>query len=168
MILVLIGYRGTGKSTVGKRLASQLGLRYLSMDKEIEKRASLTIPQIVESAGWDRFRDLESELARELGSLDDLVLDTGGGVVERPENLQSLHAKAKVFWLKASAETVVSRIRHGSQRPALTAGKSFTEEVEEILERRTPLYRAASHYEVDTDDRTPLQVVEEILKILGR
>jgi shikimate kinase len=168
MMLVLIGYRGTGKSTVGKRLASHLGLRYLSMDKEIEKRAELTIPQIVERFGWDRFRDLESALARELGDSDDLVLDTGGGVVERPENLPSLKAKAKVIWLKASTETVVARISHGTHRPALTAGKSFTEEVAEILERRTPLYRAAAHYEVDTDDRTPLQVVEEILKLLGR
>jgi shikimate kinase len=165
MILVLIGYRGTGKSTVGRILAKHLGMRYLSMDREIEKKAGMTTPEIVEKFGWERFRDLESEVARELSSLDNIILDTGGGVIERPENIAALQAKATVFWLKASAETVVARIQAGTQRPALTSGKSFTEEVAEVLERRTPIYQSAAHHQIDTDDCSPLQIADEILRI---
>jgi shikimate kinase len=165
MILVLIGYRGTGKSTVGEVLSKRLGMRYICMDHEIEKKAGMTTPEIVAQYGWQKFRDIESEVTRELTWFDNFILDTGGGVIERPENIKDLQTNAAVFWLKATIETVIARIQTGTQRPALTSGKTFIEEVAEVLERRTPIYQSAAHYEIDTDDSTPEQVAERIIEI---
>jgi shikimate kinase len=165
MNIVLIGYRGTGKSVVGKLLASRLGMAYIGMDAAIVKKAGMSIPEIVAQHGWPHFRDLESAEARELAGEDGLVIDTGGGVIERPENVEVLQQNALVFWLRASVATIVTRIEGGTERPALTAGKSFTEEVAEVLERRTPLYRSAAHHEIDTDPLTPEQVAGRIIEI---
>jgi shikimate kinase len=167
MNLVLVGYRGTGKSTVGKLLANRLGMRYVSMDDEITKKATMSIPEIVAQYGWDKFRDLESELARELTGQDGLVVDTGGGVIERQENVNSLRTNALVFWLRASVNTITSRIQGGTARPALTSGKTFIEEVADVLEIREPKYKAAAHHEIDTDDTEPSQLADSIIKIWG-
>ncbi len=163
MILVLIGYRGTGKSHVGRILAERLRIPYIGMDGEIVRRAGMPIPEIVEKCGWPGFRDLESELVRELSARDDIIVDTGGGVIERPENIEALRQNACIVWLKASVETIVARIQGCTERPSLTAGKTFTEEVAEVLERRTPLYRSAAHHEIDTDDLTPEQIADEVI-----
>jgi shikimate kinase len=166
MNIVLIGYRGTGKSHVGHLLGKQFGRKVVSMDAEIVKTAGMPIPQIVEKYGWDRFRDLETAEARKLAGQDRLIIDCGGGVIERPENTEILQQNANVFWLQASVESIVARIKDGTQRPALVEGKTFTEEVAEVLERRTPLYRVAAHHEIDTDNRTPQQVAEQIVSLL--
>jgi len=165
MNIVLIGYRGTGKSEVGALLAKRLGRAYIGMDAAIVKRAGMSIPEIVEKHGWPHFRDLETAEARELAGQDNLVIDTGGGVIERPENVAVLQTNALVFWLKASVATIVARIEGGTERPALTSGKTFTEEVTEVLERRTPLYKSAAHFEIDTDPLTPEQIVGRIVEI---
>jgi len=165
MNIVLIGYRGTGKSVVGAVLAGRLGMRYVGMDAAIVERAGMPIPEIVEKQGWPGFRDLESAEARELAGLDHLIIDTGGGIIERPENIKTLQKNATIFWLKARVETIVARIQGDSQRPALTAGKIFTEEVAEVLERRAPKYKSAAHYEIDTDELTPDQIADKIIEI---
>lgn len=165
MNLVLIGYRGTGKSEVGALLATRLGMSCIGMDAAIVKRAGMSIPEIVERYGWPTFRDLESEEARELSGGDNLIIDTGGGVIERPENIAALQKNARIFWLKASVETVVSRIQGDTERPALISGKTFTEEVAEVLERRLPKYREAAQYEIDTDGSTPNQIADRIAEI---
>jgi len=163
MNIVLIGYRGTGKSHVGFLLAKQLEMRVVSMDAEIVKQSGMGIPEIVEQYGWTEFRDRETAEARKLAGCDGLIIDCGGGVIERSENVEILQQNARVFWLKASVETVVSRIKDDTERPALVEGKTFTEEVAEVLERRTPLYKNAAHYEIKTDTRTPQQVANEIV-----
>ena len=165
MNVVLIGYRGTGKSVVGAILARRLGMGYIGMDAAIVERAGMAIPDIVEKHGWPGFRDLESAQARELAGLDNLIIDTGGGVIERPENIEALQKSAMIFWLKARVDTIVSRIEGDTQRPSLTSGKSFTEEVAEVLERRVPKYRSAAHHEIDTDELTPEQIADRIIEI---
>jgi len=167
MNIVLIGYRGTGKSHVGCLLSQRLDMKLVSMDAEIVRQAGKSIPQIVEEHGWPHFRDLETAEARRLADHDGLVIDCGGGVIERTENSTILKLNAQVFWLKASVTTIIDRIKHDTQRPALTSGKSFTEEVAEVLERRTPLYQNAADYTIDTDTLTPLQVADAILDHLG-
>lgn len=166
MNIVLIGYRGTGKSEVGKLLAKRLNRTLVNMDAEIVKQAGKSIPEIVDQHGWEYFRDLESAEARQLADLDKLVIDCGGGVIERDENISILQRNAKVFWLKASVATIVSRIEGDTQRPALIAGKTFTEEVAEVLERRTPKYRNAAHLTIDTDPFSPEQIAEQIIALL--
>jgi shikimate kinase len=168
MNIVLIGYRGTGKSVVGELLARRLLMPYVGMDATIVARAGISIPEIVEQSGWPNFRDIESELARELAERDNIIIDTGGGVIERPENIEALQKNACIIWLKASVATIVARIQGNSERPALTTGKTFTEEVAEVLERRTPLYASAAQYEIDTDASTPEQIADKIIAIWAK
>jgi len=168
MNIVLIGYRGTGKSHVGRLLAEKLSFPYVSIDKAIVLRAGLSIPEIVERYGWPGFRDRESLEVREMAVWDSIVIDAGGGVIERPENVELLRGNGCIVWLKASVETIVSRIKGNDERPALTAGKTFTEEVAEVLERRTPLYRAAAMYEIDTDALEPGEIADMIIKIFQK
>jgi shikimate kinase len=143
-------------------------MRCIAMDAEIVNKAGMSIPEIVEQFGWPGFRDRESAEARDLASRDHIIIDTGGGIIERPENIEVLQKNACVIWLKASVETIVARIQGGTERPALTQGKTFTEEVAEVLERRTPRYRSAAHYEIDTDKVTPEEIVETIIDIVKK
>ena len=167
MNIVLIGYRGTGKSEVGALLAERLGMRCIAMDAEIVRKAGMPVPEIVAKFGWPGFRDRESEEARELAGCDNVIIDTGGGIIERPENIEVLQQNACMIWLKASVATIVARIEGGSERPPLTEGKTFTEEVAEVLERREPKYRSAAHHEIDTDELTPMQIAELIVEFAG-
>lgn len=162
MNIVLIGYRGTGKSHVGRILAERFDRPLVSMDAEIVKTAGKPIPEIVAESGWAAFRDLETAEARKLTGADNLVIDCGGGVIERPENVEILRSNALVFWLRADVETIVARIQDDNQRPALVAGKTFTEEIAEVLAVRTPKYRAAAHLELATDALTPEEVASRI------
>ena len=166
MNIVLIGYRGTGKSVVAAVLAEKLHRQVISMDAEIVTKAGMPIPEFVEQNGWTKFRDLESEVAREMAQHDNIIVDCGGGVIERDENIKALETNGRIFWLKASVGVIVDRIADGTERPALTEGKTFTEEIAEVLERRTPLYAAAGRHEIDTDAESPEQVADRIIQIL--
>ncbi len=166
MNVVLVGYRGTGKSSVAQLLASALGLRVVSLDTELQRQAGKSIPEVVQAVGWPGFRDLEEQIVRTFAAQDGLLIDCGGGVVEREANFAPLRAAGPVIWLKASTATVVARIQGDNQRPSLTGTKSFTDEVQEVLERRTPLYRRLAHHEVDTDGRTLEDIAAEIRQLV--
>lgn len=168
MNLVLIGYRGTGKSTVARLLSNQLGLEVVSLDQEIVRHAGRSIPAIVAEHGWPYFRDLEREITTLFSARDNIIIDAGGGVILRPQNVESLRRRGKLFWLRASVAVIVKRIEAGTERPPLTADKSFTEEVEDVLRERTPLYRAAADHEIDTDALTPEQVAAEVVRLYRR
>ncbi len=163
MNIVLIGYRGTGKSTVGKLVAARLGRPMISTDAEIVKRAGKRIPEIVAQHGWDFFRDLESQVCRDLAKQKGLVIDTGGGAILRSENVESLKRHGILFWLTASVETITSRIGGDTQRPSLTGTKSFVDEVQDVLRERTPKYQAAADHVIATDGRSIAQIADEIL-----
>jgi shikimate kinase len=152
--LVLVGYRGTGKSAIARRLGDRLERRVVSLDEEIVRAAGRPISAIVEDNGWSHFRDREEAVCREFGRQDGLVIDCGGGVVEREANHASLRARGRVFWLRATPGTIVGRIGGDKSRPSLTGTKSFTAEVEEVLQRRTPLYERVAHDTIDTDGRS--------------
>ncbi len=154
MNLVLIGYRGTGKSAIAHRLAGILGRQMVSLDHEITRLAGMPILDLVAAHGWSHFRDVEEKVCRKFGAKDDLIIDCGGGVVEREANFTSLRAGGKVFWLRATPTTIVGRIGGDRARPSLTGSKSFTEEVEEVLGRRLPLYERLAHVAIDTDGRS--------------
>ena len=167
MNVVLVGYRGTGKSVVATVLADRLGLSVVSLDAEIERTAGKSIPEVVEQSGWPGFRDLEQEVTARFASGDGRVIDCGGGVIEREANFEVLRAAGPVVWLTATPTTIVGRIGGDDQRPSLTGTKSFTEEVEEVLERRTPLYHRIAHHEVATDGRTIEEIAVEIQGLVG-
>jgi shikimate kinase len=166
MNIVLIGYRGTGKSTVGRLLAARLGRELVSTDAEIVKRAQRAIPEIVAQQGWDYFRDLESDICQELSSRDHLVIDTGGGAILRPQNIEALKKNGTAFWLTASVETIVKRIGSDNQRPSLTGTKSFVDEIHDVLQERMPKYQAAADHVIATDNRSINQLVETLLTLV--
>jgi len=165
MKIVLIGYRGTGKSAVGQMVADRLRLSYVGMDAAIVEKAGMPIPKIVATLGWTGFRDIESALAKELAEQDKIVVDTGGGIIERPANMAVLGANAVVIWLKASVGVIVARIEKDTQRPALTEGKSFTEEVAEVLSGRIEKYQAAAQYAIDTDHLSIAEIANLVTDI---
>ena len=166
MNIVLIGYRGTGKSTVGRLLASRLGRQLVSTDAEIVKRAQRSVPEIIAQEGWEYFRDLESDICRELADRDQLVIDTGGGAILRTQNIDTLKNHGTVFWLTASVETIMKRIGSDNQRPSLTGTKSFVDEIQDVLQERVPKYQAAADHVIATDHRSINQLVETVLALM--
>jgi shikimate kinase len=164
--VILVGYRGTGKSTVAEVLGQRLGRRVIGLDQELVRRAGRSIPEIVAAHGWAYFRDLEEEVCRSCAEQLDCVLDCGGGVVERENNFEVLRSAGRVIWLTATVSTIVARIQGDDQRPSLTGAKSFVEEVSEVLERRAPLYRRLCHVEIATDGRSPEAIAAEIQRRL--
>jgi len=171
MNIVLIGYRGTGKSTIAEILGERLSMRVVGMDAEIARRAGKPIPEIVEEFGWDHFRDIESGIAADLGSEDGLIIDAGGGVIVRSQNIDSLRKNGIVFWLMADERTIVDRIKDDMQRPSLSGSKSFVDEVAEILAERTPKYQAAADHTIDTvknsADEAAAAIAEIFLALKG-
>jgi shikimate kinase len=165
MNLVLIGYRGTGKTTIGEVLAKELGMPLVSLDQEIVRRAGKSIPEIVEQNSWEYFRDCESEVVADLAAGDRRILDTGGGVVTRAVNVERLQQNGLVFLLVSSLEDIVLRIGSGNQRPSLTGTKSFTDEVAEVLAQREPLYRGAAHHTIDTSALSAEEATRDIATI---
>ncbi|HJP18450.1 MAG TPA: shikimate kinase [Nitrospinota bacterium] len=164
MNIVLIGYRGTGKSTVGKILAKKLKRLLIPVDDLIVKKVGMSIPEIVEKHGWDYFRDIESNVTKELSNQDNCIIDCGGGVILRDENVENLKQNGKCFLLKAEIDTIISRIQGDANRPALKEGMSFREEQEKVLKERDPKYKAAADVEIDTSILSLEQAVEKILE----
>ena len=163
MNIVLIGYRGVGKSAVAKLLGQRLpGWRVVSTDAEIVARAKRPIPDIVKEFGWDHFRDLESAVCRDVAAGDRQIIDTGGGAILRAENIAALKQNGRLFWLTAEVPTIHARIGGDTQRPSLTGTKTFLEEIAEVLESRRPQYRAAADTIIPTDNQTLTWVCERI------
>jgi shikimate kinase len=166
MNIVLIGYRGTGKSTVAAILGERLSRKVISTDADIVKETGQSIPHIVKQFGWDHFRGLETQMCEKLTGQDNLIIDTGGGLILKEENVKILKANGKIYWLTAEVSTIVSRISGETQRPSLSGTKSFVEEIEEILEIRNPHYQAAADIIIPTDHETPESLANRILKNL--
>jgi shikimate kinase len=167
MNIVLIGARGSGKSAVSSAIATITGRNVYSTDTEVERRSGCTIRELVAARGWEAFRQIESDVVRDFGTLDNAVIDTGGGIVVRPENVAALKANGRLFWLQAPVETMAGRIGNDTNRPSLTGAKSFVDEIAEVLEVRAPLYAAAADSIIDTADRTPESIAREILSRLA-
>ena len=169
MNIVLIGYRGAGKSTVGRLLAARAGKKFVDSDDLIEKQVGISISDIVRSRGWDHFRVLEERAIEEICREDHLIIAPGGGAVLDPANVRSLRKNGFVIWLKAEVEALRRRMiqdpRTLASRPTLT-GKGTLEEFKEVLDARNTYYAQAADAEVDTSNLTLEEVVEQILSIV--
>src|SRR6185295_9711178 len=166
MNLVLIGYRGTGKSTVARLVAERLAWPWFDADAEIESRAGKSIAQIFADDGEGAFRDWESQVVADLAGRDKAVLALGGGAILRPDNRAAILWQGRVVWLTASPETLWRRIEQdratAERRPNLTAEGGITEIIA-TLDARRDVYRQCAHHEVDTQGRTPEEVADAIL-----
>ena len=163
MNIVLIGMRGSGKTTVGKLLAERLGKQFIEIDELITQRAGQSIPEIVMRYGWQKFRDVEEEITRQVSELDNVVSATGGGVVTREQNIRELKKKGKLVWLKANTDTLLRRIGNDQDRPSLT-GRSPREDLETVLAQRSPIYQRVADFIIDTEGKKPEEVAEAITK----
>lgn len=158
--IILIGYRGTGKSAVGNFIANQENKKYLSTDELIVERVG-SINKFVDQNGWDKFRQIEHEIIANIDT-ENAVIDCGGGVIEIEENYKPLSELGPIFWLKATAATIFARIKDSSDRPALS-DSDFLSEIPTILERRIPLYKNFADYEIRTDNRKIEEIATEII-----
>ena len=169
MNVVLIGYRGSGKSSVARLLALRLGWDWLDLDVEIELAAGKSIAAIFADEGEPAFRDREQLAIERLAGRDRLIVAAGGGAVERACNRDNLRAAGQVVYLTASVESLAKRIggdpTTAARRPNLTASGGWAE-IAEVLARREPLYRQCAHLLVDTEGKTCEQVADEILERL--
>ena len=153
--VVLIGFMGCGKTTLGARLAQMLGLQFVDMDEFIARKAGCPIPEIFAQQGEAGFRRVESEVLDELReSGQNLVIATGGGVVTVPENLPKLKALGFVVWLNLPERAIWNRVSRNRSRPLLQT-EDPRQTVHRLLEARLPLYAAAADLEADTKDLTP-------------
>ena len=160
--IALIGLPASGKSTVARILAGRLGLSTRDLDEEIAAEAGRDIPAIFAAEGEEGFRDRESRALRFSAEGGPCVLATGGGVVVRPENREILRTRFRTVWLRVSPETAAGRSAGGS-RPLL-AGDDPEARIRDLDARRAPLYAECAAFSVDTEDRNPEAVAEDILE----
>lgn len=163
--IILVGFMATGKSTVGRRLASRLYRQVVDTDDLIEEEAGKSISRIFAEDGETVFRDMESQVAREVSGLTDHVIITGGGIVLRDENMEALKKAGVVVCLTASPESVFHRTRGTTHRPLLE-GEDPLARIRDLLAARRPFY-AKADYVIDTSTLTIGEVEERILQILG-
>lgn len=156
---------GAGKSTIGRLLAKELRLPFKDSDKEIEQRTGADIPWIFDVEGEQGFRERELAIIGELCELDGVVLATGGGAVLRPENRRALRAGGRVVYLHTSVEQQLDRTSRDRNRPLLRTAEPGRV-LGDLMAIRDPLYREIADVVVETDERPPRMVVQEILECL--
>ena len=162
MNFVLCGMMGSGKSRLGKRIAELSGRKWLDTDAVIvEKYGEIT--EIFAKYGEDYFREKETETVKELCCLDGYVFSTGGGLVLKDENVRLLKESGKILFLRASKETLISRLSRDTKRPLLRGEESLEEKIERLLKERTPVYERVADVILDVDgvgvDRNALRAL---------
>jgi shikimate kinase len=162
VIVALVGMPGSGKSTVGRHLARQLGLKLADSDHVIEERIGMPIRAFFEAHGEGPFRDLEQQVIGELCAGDALVLATGGGAVLREANRRALRQTSHVFYLRSTPEELFRRLRHDTHRPLLQGGDPMRR-LRELFRERDPLYRQTAHYVIETGRPSVPSLVNMVL-----
>ncbi len=166
--IILEGFMGSGKTTVSEALAERLDLELMDTDAAIEESEKRSISSIFEKEGEETFRDMETELLKMIVNdhLRNMVISLGGGLPIREENRRLLKEAGKVVYLKASPETVYERIKGDTTRPLLQSEDPMAR-IKELQASRSEIYEAASDITIDTDDKTPSEIVDEIIRELG-
>ncbi len=164
--ILLTGFRATGKTLVGNLLAEKLGYRFLDTDLEICNRSRMSVAEIVKEKGWEGFRELERAILEEMTRISGVVVAVGGGAIEHRQIWDQLRGNFFIVWLQADVHTILQRMANDEntkeQRPSLTEKNEF-DEVQQLLQHRTPLYRAGSDIVLDTVRMTPEMLAEEVI-----
>lgn len=162
--IVLVGFMGTGKSVVGKRLAKELKIKFISTDDIIEEREGRPISEIFAASGEPYFRKVEKGVVREVSEMDNVVIATGGGVVLDEENIVNLKKKGILICLTASPELIYERTKKYKTRPLLDVDDPVFK-IKELLKVRAPYY-AKADYQIDTSNKTVEEVVAKIIEFV--
>ena len=160
----LIGFMGAGKSTIARCLQKELDMELVEMDERIVQEQGMSINEIFEKSGEAGFRDIESRLVVDLGNQEKSIVSCGGGVVVRPENVENMKKSGKIIFLTATPETILERVKDGTDRPLLN-GHMNVEYIEELMNKRLALYQGAADYMVATDGKTKGEICTEIIKL---
>ncbi len=166
----LIGYRGSGKTAVGRKLAEVLRRSFVDSDAVIVERATVSIAEFVAKWGWKRFRRLEAEVVRDCCQQNEIVLATGGGAVLDRDNRRLLQKNGITFWLQASLETTLERLDGDPQNSALRPPLSSLNRADEIssgLKERETFYRELADFMIPVDQYSVDKIVQQIVKILN-
>ena len=166
MKIVLTGFMGTGKTSVGRELRRELGYGFVDTDALIEEREGRPISMIFKEKGEDYFRKVEQSVVEEVSENDNIVIATGGGVIKNRENVRNLGRRGVMVWLKAEPEIILRRVMtEGGKRPLLEVEEPL-KEINKLLKERLPLYKQADTF-IDTDYITPREAAHEIIEKLG-
>lgn len=149
--IILIGFMGSGKTTVGRTLAEKLRFKFVDTDDEIVRRAGKPITAIFADSGEEAFRDLETATLKALASRSRSIISTGGGIILRPENRSVLKNLGFTVWLSADEDTIFERVSKNRARP-LVQTEDPRKTIHDLLTARLPLYKEASHLTIDTSD----------------
>jgi shikimate kinase len=163
--LFLVGMPGSGKSTIGKRLATKLGYRFVDADRELEARCGVAIPTIFDLEGEEGFRKREAAVVADLSNEDRLVLATGGGVVLRQDNRDLLSQRGFVIYLETSVGELMHRLRNDTKRPLLAGGNPRAK-LEVLANARVPLYESIAHLTVASARQTAQALTLSIMERL--
>lgn len=163
--IVLIGFMGTGKSSVGRILAKRAKREFVDLDRYLETKEKRKIRDIFEKEGELYFRALEKEAVRVWASAQNKVITTGGGTVVDPENLSALKENGILITLVAKPETIFNRVKRSKNRPLLNDKEDLFSEIQKLFEKRKPFYQKSDYY-FDTDGKTASQVANMIQKVL--
>lgn len=163
--LVLIGFMGCGKTTLGRLCAAHLGYTFRDIDHIIEAEAGCSVAELFARVGESQFRQKEREVIADLCVTSGLVIATGGGAVLDPLNRENLRRNGLVVLLHASPDLILRRVGNARTRPLLANAPDPRARIEELLEQRLPLYRAAAHCQVDTNGRSSRDVVQQIMML---
>lgn len=163
--IFLIGFMGSGKSTIARLLAKETGKELIEMDETIEADAGCSINQIFEKHGECYFRDLESELVVHIAEKGGAVVSCGGGAVLRAENVENMKKNGIIVYLSATPETIYKRVRNSTHRPLLN-GNMNVEYITQLMEKRLPIYENAADVVVDVNGKEKSEIVKEIIKIV--
>lgn len=161
--IVLCGFMGSGKSTVGKLLSDRLCMRLIDTDSYIEMKEEMTISEIFAQKGEEYFRNLELEVCRELSGMKNCIISTGGGTLLKECNVREIKKGGVVYFLNVSPSSVLKRLKHDTTRPLLQREDKETA-VRELLTQRLPLYKKAADYVINADE-PPKKVCSQILEI---
>jgi len=166
MKIVLTGFMGTGKTSVGRELSRRLGYEFIDTDDLIEERERMPISLIFKKKGEEYFRKVERETVKEVSKRSDVVIATGGGVIKNPDNVNDLRRDGIIIWLKASPEIIMKRVMlEGGKRPLLEVDEPL-KEIKRLLSERLKFYEQADTW-IDTDYITPGETAQEIVERLG-
>jgi shikimate kinase len=163
--IILIGFMGSGKTSIGRELAKKTGLKYVDLDRMIVKRSGMPIKRIFARFGEEVFRDLEAQVVKKAAGMKRVVIATGGGVVKRTANVRELRKAGKVVFLRTGFGTIVDRIRARDDRPLFDMDN--IKGTKKLYLSRLPVYRRSAHLAVTTDNKTIKQVVDIIIKKTG-
>ena len=162
--LALIGFMGSGKTTIGKHLAKALEMRFVDIDKMISAREKKTIPEIFAEKGERYFRDLEREIIAEESRENNIVISTGGGSIVDNENLKNLRNTAYIVYLDSSLECIYERVKNGRNRPLLNNVDDLFETIKKLHSDREWLYKISCDYAVRIDITSTIADTVELIK----